>query len=581
MAHGLRHFLALSVCAVVSLGTTAALANSKVNVQVFRPSPHQGALVNVDGSNLPDDNVWTMSTMMNYGKNPLVFVWTKEGREDKRDEVIQDQLTLDVMASYSVLKWVDVGIAFPIHLLNEGDAPRLGYSEDDVTIDDYNPDFGSMVMGDLRLSTKVRLLHRDTGDQGFGLALNNTFSLPTGDPKAFVTDGFAWQPTVIADFKAGALHLSTNVGASVRESQALPAQSRPLAEIGTGMTYGAGALYRIVGETNAAVTVRGVDFDMMVEVHGGTSDFTPNTSNLEGLLAGRVSLPDIGLAATLGGGSGWLAGYGNVKSRVFVGLNYAMPHERDYDEDGILDEDDACQEQAEDFDDYEDSDGCPDPDNDGDKVTDAADRCPNDAEDFDKFQDEDGCPDLDNDGDTIPDDRDKCPLEPEDRDGFQDADGCQDSDNDGDGMADIADRCPDEKETVNGYQDDDGCPDESLAKVESGRIAVLDKVYFEKKEADLMPQSFPVLQAVAGILRVTSSIKKLRIEAHTDDRGTDRSNQKLSQAQAEAVMAFLVQEGVDAGRLEAVGMGEEKPAVEGRSAEARVANRRVEFIIAE
>jgi len=145
MAHGLRHLIAFTLCAVVSFGTTAALANSKVNVQVFRPSPHPGDLINVEGANVPDDSVWTTSLMMTYGKNPLVFVWSKDvfelgcpgggtaceadqmvpvdldgdGFNDvidtatKRDEVIQDQLTLDIMGSYSLFKWIDVGIALP------------------------------------------------------------------------------------------------------------------------------------------------------------------------------------------------------------------------------------------------------------------------------------------------------------------------------------------------------------------------------------------------------------------------------------------------------------------------------------
>ena len=67
-----------------------------------------------------------------------------------------------------------------------------------------------------------------------------------------------------------------------------------------------------------------------------------------------------------------MPGYGNMKFRLFVGAAFAMPHDRDYDEDGILDEDDKCPEQPEDFDKFEDGDGCPDPDNDGDKIADLA-----------------------------------------------------------------------------------------------------------------------------------------------------------------------------------------------------------------
>ena len=66
----------------------------------------------------------------------------------------------------------------------------------------------------------------------------------------------------------------------------------------------------------------------------------------------------------------------------------------DADQDGIPDSDDRCPAEAEDFDAFADSDGCPDRDNDGDGVADAADRCPGAAEVFNGLEDEDGCPDA-------------------------------------------------------------------------------------------------------------------------------------------------------------------------------------------
>jgi OOP family OmpA-OmpF porin len=204
--------------------------------------------------------------------------------------------------------------------------------------------------------------------------------------------------------------------------------------------------------------------------------------------------------------------------------------ETDNDGDGIMDKDDPCQEQAEDKDNFEDQDGCPEPDNDKDGVNDTGDKCPlipglannagcpeeapkdrdNDGildkddrcgdqgEDRDGFQDEDGCPELDNDsdgivdaadkcpndvgpvqnvgcpildkdGDGTNDDKDKCPDEPEDKDGFQDEDGCPDLDNDGDGMPDGQDKCPAEK----GVAENGGCPDTD--KDNDGIVDRLDK----------------------------------------------------------------------------------------------------------
>lgn len=65
-------------------------------------------------------------------------------------------------------------------------------------------------------------------------------------------------------------------------------------------------------------------------------------------------------------------------------------------------------------------------DTDGDGIYGDADQCPDQAEDFDGFQDDDGCAEPDNDGDGIPDGEDVCPLDAEDVDGYQDEDGCPD-----------------------------------------------------------------------------------------------------------------------------------------------------------
>ena len=98
-------------------------------------------------------------------------------------------------------------------------------------------------------------------------------------------------------------------------------------------------------------------------------------------------------------------------------------------------------------------------DTDGDGIPDYEDACHRLPEDFDGYQDDDGCPDLDNDGDGIPDALDGAPLQAEDLDGFEDGDGVPDLDNDGDGIVDERDMCPNEKEDLDGFEDEDGCPD--------------------------------------------------------------------------------------------------------------------------
>jgi outer membrane protein OmpA-like peptidoglycan-associated protein len=248
--------------------------------------------------------------------------------------------------------------------------------------------------------------------------------------------------------------------------------------------------------------------------------------------------------------------------------------DEDNDGDGIPDQSDGCPDLPEDFDDFEDDDGCPDLDNDQDGIPDKDDRCPNEPEDFDGDEDADGCPDLvkDSDNDGIPDDIDRCPLQPEDIDGFQDDDGCPDLDNDLDGIPDEVDNCPSSPETFNGYQDEDGCPDEKPIEEKF----VLRGVNFESGSAALTPDSYSILDEVVRSLQAYPEVR-VEIRGHTDSQGPASFNLELSQRRAESVRQYLMNAGIDQSRLVAVGVGEEEPISSNSTPEGRLQNRRIEF----
>lgn len=214
------------------------------------------------------------------------------------------------------------------------------------------------------------------------------------------------------------------------------------------------------------------------------------------------------------------------------------------------------------------------PDRDGDGVVDAADRCPDEPEDKDGFADEDGCPDPDNDQDRIADAADRCPNEAEDKDGFDDDDGCPDPDNDRDGVVDVDDNCPDQAGPASNH----GCPEPKLIVVTKQKIELKQKVHFATNQSTIEPESFAMLQEVAAVLKSRPEIH-LRIEGHTDSRGSLRRNMTLSQERAEAVKQFLVGQGIDATRMEARGFGPTQPIDDNRTARGRENNRRTEFII--
>ncbi len=207
-----------------------------------------------------------------------------------------------------------------------------------------------------------------------------------------------------------------------------------------------------------------------------------------------------------------------------------------------------------------------------DGIPDRVDNCPHAAEDFDGFEDEDGCPDADNDKDGILDVNDDCPSRAEDFDGYQDDDGCPDVDNDGDGIMDVDDKCPNAAETFNRFEDTDGCPDETKSL-----ICPMLNINFKYDSTEF--QSADPIQALDEMAEVLKAHPELRVNivGHTDNHGSDAYNQSLSERRAEAIKAYLVKRGVEGGRLTTEGRGESQPIVPNDTDENRLRNRRTEF----
>ncbi len=259
------------------------------------------------------------------------------------------------------------------------------------------------------------------------------------------------------------------------------------------------------------------------------------------------------------------------------------PKPGDRDGDGYLDPDDKCPDEPENYQGYQDEDGCPDdPDTDGDGIPDSKDSCVLSPEDKDNYLDEDGCPDVDNDLDTVPDANDKdstgkiCINDPEDPDGYEDADGCPEPDNDQDTVPDIEDQCPMEPGPAGG--DKPGCPKKpSLVIVTEKEIKITQQIHFEFNKDKIRPESFAILDAVVDVLKQNPKLK-IEVQGHTDNRGSAAYNKKLSERRAASVMKYLVAHGIDANRLTSNGYGMEKPLVPNTSDQNRALNRRVQFV---
>ena len=227
----------------------------------------------------------------------------------------------------------------------------------------------------------------------------------------------------------------------------------------------------------------------------------------------------------------------------------------DTDGDGIPDKDDACPQVKG----PKEFNGCPDTDGDG--IPDKDDACPEVAgpKEFN------GCPDTD--GDGIADKDDKCP----DVAGPAENAGCPWPDTDGDGVLDKDDLCPE----VAGPASNKGCP-EPDEKEQKQLNQYAKTILFDTGKATIKFQSAEVLNQIINVLKKYPN-SRFRIEGHTDSTGKKAKNMILSQNRADAVKVYLIQGGIDAGRLESQGFGPEKPIASNKNKKGRELNRRVEI----
>ena len=505
---------------------------------------------------------------------------------------------------------IQVGIVAPFGVVFGEALPEDPRDESDPN-DNQNFKVAGQGLGDISIHPKIRLLN--ISRLPVGLTVMPSLILPTGDDGVFLGEGqFIFQPTVIFDAELGPrrmVHAGINVGGRIRTGDdavfadtdaffprtylGMPAGTGHRIQVGNELTAGAAVSvafsekFRLVVEGNLQHALSGERVD-----ENGTQDLG---TGVEVLGAMKLYLARNSYFL-LGGGYGVATSYAQAKPRAFIGFIFE-PNIGDRDGDGYKDDVDVCPDDPEDFDDFEDKDGCPDPDNDrdgildvndlcpndpetrngvddedgcpdeafndrdGDGLRDAVDQCPDDPEDFDNHQDEDGCPDPDNDLDGILDVDDLCPDDPEDKDGFEDADGCPDPDNDRDRILDVDDSCPNDPETYNGHEDEDGCPDKGKVVVRQGKLEILDKIYFETNKDVIKEVSFPLLDAIAATLLGNPQLQVVEIQGHADERSSAAYNLDLTERRAQAVRLALEDRGVEPERLRARGMASHSPSV--------------------
>ncbi|MFL5787381.1 MAG: OmpA family protein [Flavisolibacter sp.] len=117
-----------------------------------------------------------------------------------------------------------------------------------------------------------------------------------------------------------------------------------------------------------------------------------------------------------------------------------------------------------------------------------------------------------------------------------------------------------------------------LVPIEIGQVVRLNNVFFDFDKWDLRSESFVELDRVVKLLNENPTIE-IEMSAHTDSKGSDEYNMKLSENRAKSVMDYILSKGIATNRIVSHGYGETKPVATNETDEGRQLNRRVEFKI--
>ncbi len=595
--------------ALLTLGLGLALAQDatsggstpEMDAQLFKPSIDSQTTLWTNDSAVSQDFGGSARVLSGWANQPLVYV----DEQGNHRELIGNLFVLDLMGAVH-FKGLRLGVDLPVVLRSMGEDP------------------GESGLGDVAVHAKYQILDRNRFP--LGLAVAGGLSLPTATTTAPLgSAGLGWSVEAIADQVVGPVLLVANLG------------TRGVPTTDLENVVWDDQLFARAGASWAVTDAQGLSLDLGANF--AYREMTnPAGRPAEALLGGWSRLgQDLVLRAGIG--TGLTRGIGAPRVHAVVALGWEPRDEGgDSDLDGIVDANDACPNRPEDLDRYKDDDGCPEAtpvkviavDADGIPIGGAdvlltgagvEDRGLGLVESqvfggsYEVAVAAEGFAPV-NKIITVPDGAPfeaRVTLVPAATEGLvtvrvKDPEGnpvpatvtlgdqpAKDTQG-GVALGSLpAGRHPVQVE-ADGYnpvgQQVTVKPDDELVvvvvvepirrvEVKADRIDISDSIYFETGSAVIKAESHGLLDEIAQILIDHPELVRVRIEGHTDSRGTDSSNLRLSQDRAASVRQYLIDAGVAAKRLSSVGYGETKPLDPRETEEAWSQNRRVDFWIEE
>ncbi len=354
-------------------GQSAFGQDLKLDVRRFEPPTDPDGTLALQPTGTAGHGAWSVGFINSYARRLLVL---NDASGHERAVPIADQLSTDFLFNVGVGERLALGLRLPVVLRQGGDAfGALGWQ------------LPRSAFGDVAFDAKATLIPRGSLG-GIGLASLARMTAPTGDANSTASNaGVTGQLHILGELDWIIAALRMSAGVMVRSDR----QTLFNDTWGHELPWAVGIVIkpRALGLDSAG------RWQWFAESSGAMS-LTPKVASRRtspaafGLGARYAIAKDF--SALLGVQLPLDSAVGVPSLRVVLGVNWS-PRFKDADGDGIADDADDCPEMAEDFDGFEDDDGCPDEDNDSDGIPDTEDQCPNQPETMNGIKDDDGCPD--------------------------------------------------------------------------------------------------------------------------------------------------------------------------------------------
>ncbi|MBI5508683.1 MAG: hypothetical protein HY903_08010 [Deltaproteobacteria bacterium] len=527
--------LALSLLAAV-VPAAAQVEPAAFDAQLFHPTPDAGGMLGVMTEKTPGHLAVATGIWLDLGFNSLrVGV---SSLQLPRATLVTRRFDTHLIATLGVGRSLELGLELPWVMYQGGN--DSAFARQVLKFDGFK----SGRPGDLALHAKTTLVNEQGLRPGVAAGLN--LRLPSGAETAMAGEASAVaEPFFVMAKRHGLTAMALNLGLRVRPAPEVLGDAR----LGHQITYGLGVATATgrQGHEHDSLLVGELAGQLpMTRDRAGVGTLEGRVALR--LLATRKPGP-ISVACGLGIGLLRGYGQPLVRVLLAVDFVSDDPvldtdqdgvpdiHDKcptqpedhdsfedangcpdhDNDGDGIADEDDDCPNEVG----PRINDGCAvvnqaDGDNDG--IPDTGDKCLLESEDYDGFQDDDGCPDADNDHDGLLDYGDMCPDVAEDKNAFQDDDGCP-----------------------------DGGKGAWLVVLQQDGIVLNRQPTFIKDTAGLLPTSKQVLDQLATIMRDHPEVAKVKMTVFPERRSP--KSRAMAAARAQAIAAYLTSRAIDATRL--------------------------------